>query len=433
MNLITRLRTIVAERLLGSARSSSYALVGQLSRAVAGLATFLVLARLLGPSDYGMLAGALALVLTVGPIAALGADKLLTRDIAQDHGTASTAFSHALVTIVLGAGATALLLALLHPVLLPQVPRELLLLLVAADVLANGIMICSTATHFALQQGRAGGAAMTATSVAKLAATGIFWLTDGIDPVRWAGWYAGLSLLAALGAAGWTTFRVGGLSFRGYRPVARAREGAPYSLNVTATVAQNDVDKTLLVRFGYSEEAGLYSVAYRLATMAWLPVLAVLQATLPRFFAMGNEGGLTATDRFARALMRPLAAYGVFATVVLAAISPLIPVVLGEEYRGSVTLLLLLAPLTLIKVAQYVPSDALTGAGHQPVRTLCIVISMGLNLGLGLIFIPRYGIAAALVATFVAELTYVALIRLAIRRVTAKEATTSADDLEVRR
>jgi O-antigen/teichoic acid export membrane protein len=111
----------------------------------------------------------------------------------------------------------------------------------------------------------------------------------------------------------------------------------------------------------------------------------------------------------------------------------LIPVVLGEEYRGSVTLLLLLAPLTLIKVAQYVPSDALTGAGHQPVRTLCIVISMGLNLGLGLIFIPRYGIAAALVATFVAELTYVALIRLAIRRVTAKEATTPADDLEVRR
>jgi O-antigen/teichoic acid export membrane protein len=415
MSVLARLRQGATERLLGSARSSSYALMGQVALAVAGLANFLLLARLLGPGAYGMVAGALALVLTVGPIAALGADKLCVRDIARDPESAQTAFSHALLTVVIGSSVTAGLLALLHPVVLPQVALGLVLALVVADALANGIMICTSGTRFALGHGRAGGGAMVATSVAKIGAVGVFALTGGSDPARWATWYAGFAMMAAILSATWTFRAVGRPILRGYRPIARAREGVPYSLNVTATVAQNDVDKTLLVRSGFSEEAGLYSVAYRLATMAWLPILAVLQATLPRFFAMGEKDGISATASFARQLMRPLTAYGVFAAVVLALVAPLIPILVGEEYRGSVTLLLLLSPLALIKVAQYVPSDALTGAGHQPLRTACIATSMGLNLVLGLIFIPRFGVVAALVATFIAEVTYIVLIRVAIR------------------
>lgn len=421
MSLVRRVIATIQERLLGSARASSYALIGQVAMAVSGLMNFLLLARLLGPADYGLVAGSLALVLTIGPIAALGADKLVTRDIAHDPGSAAVAFSHALVTVVLGSSVTALILILLHPLILPQVPLVLLLALVLAEVLASGVMICTSASRFALDQGRAGGAAMVAISASKIAAVVTFALTDGIEPVRWAMLYAGFGLVAATTTAAWMFRDVGRPVLHGYRPLARAREGVPYSLNVTSTVAQNDVDKTLLVRFGFAEEAGLYSVAYRLATMAWLPILAVLQVTLPRFFAMGREGGVTATSAFARQLIRPLAAYGVFATVVLALIAPLVPVLVGEQYRGSVTFLLLLAPLALFKAAQYVPSDALTGAGMQPIRTACIAISMGLNVGLGLVFIPRYGVAAALVATFLAETTYLVLIRLAVRRMVAKE------------
>jgi O-antigen/teichoic acid export membrane protein len=419
--MLSRLRVAVSQRLLGNARSSVWALVGQVSLALAGLANFLLLARLLGPGEYGLIAGTLALVLTVGPIAALGADKLCTRDIANDPSAARIALTHALLTVLLGSLVTAGLLVLAHPIVLPQVPLELLLALIVAEVLANSAMTTTAGARFALGQGRAGGMAMAATGAAKIAAVVTFALVDASDPVLWARLYAGLALLAATAAIASTYLRIGRPVVRGYRPIARAREGVPYSLNVTATVAQNDLDKTLLVRFGFAEQAGIYSIAYRLATMAWLPILAVLQATLPRFFALGEEGGLSATDSFARKLMRPLLAYAVFAGVVLLGVAPLIPLLVGEEYRGSVVLLMVLAPLSLLKVAQYVPSDALTGAGHQPVRTACIAFSMGLNVVLGLAFIPRYGVVAALAATFVAEVTYVVLVRLAIRRVIAKE------------
>lgn len=430
MILLKRIMHTVSDRMLGTARSSAHALVGQVALAVAGLLNFLLLARLLGPSTYGLVAGALALVLTVGPIAALGADKLATRDIARDRSAAAAALTHAMMTVIAGSLVTGIAIWTVQPLVLPQVSRNLLLALVVAEALANGIMVCTAGTRFALGQARAGGGAMVAIAAAKIAAVVAFAVGGTEDPLWWATAYAALVLVAALGSATLTFRQVGRPRPAGYRLVRQVRDGLPYSLNITATVAQNDIDKTLLVRFGYDNDAGLYSVAYRLATLAWLPVLAVLQASLPRFFTVGQAEGVSATAALARRLMRPLLAYGVFAAVVLVAIAPLIPVLVGEEYRGSVLMLMLLAPLALLKVAQYVPSDALTGAGHQPTRTACIVTSMGLNLGLGIIFIPRYGVAAALAATFFAEVTYVVLIRLAIRWHVAREPRADRDRVE---
>lgn len=422
MSALGLVREKLRGRLLGGGRSSSWALLGQVSVALASLANFLLLARLVGPADYGLISGALALVLTVGPISAVGADKLVIRDIAREPASAPRVLTYALATVATGAVITIAGLVVLHPIVLPQVPLTLLVSLALAEVLGNSVMICCSGSQFAADNGRAGGITMAVSSAAKITAVVAFALTGASDPVRWGLYYAGLSLLAAAAEAVWAYSRFGRPTLEGYRPLARAKEGAPYSANVASTIAQNDVDKTILVRSGFSEEAGLYSVAYRLATMAWLPVLAVLQAMQPRFFSTGGEGGLSATAQLARQLFKPLAAYGVFAAVVLVAAAPLIPVLVGEQYRGSVTLLMLLAPLALFKVSQYLPSEALTGAGKQPVRTACIAVSMGVNLTIGVAFIPRYGVAAALVGTFIAELLYAALATLALRRGAARQA-----------
>lgn len=399
----------------GVARASSWAGVGQATMMVASLARFLLLARLVGPADYGAVAGALGLVLTVGPFAALGADKLVTRDITGSPATPAAALTSAVTTVATGATVATVALALLHPVILPQVPLALLLFLAVAELAANGVVACCAGSRFAVGEPRAGGITMMMKGLANILSVVVFALTDTRNVVWWATLYAIFTATAAIVGAAWAFVRFGRPVLVGYRPLARIREGLPYSANVSATIAQNDVDKTLLVRAGYSEEAGLYSVAYRLATMAWLPVFAVLQASYPRFFELGKEGGLSATAAFARRLMRPLAAYAVLAAVVLVVGAPVIPLLVGEEYRGSVPLLMLLSPLALLKVTQYFPSDALTGAGHQPIRTACIIVSTLLNVVLNILFIPRYGLAAALAATFVAEVAYASLVHLAVR------------------
>lgn len=404
------------------ARSSSWALLGQVAAVVASTANFLLLARLVGPSEYGAIAGSLALVLTIGPFATLGADKLVVRDTATAPEAAPAALAAGLTTVVGGAAIATVVLVGVHDFVLPQVPLALLLGLAVAELVGNASMSCCVGSRFATGNARAGGLTMVTRSMAKIAAVVIFALTDGRDPVRWAMLYASLSLITAVVETTWAFAQVGRPSLVGYRPLAHAREGLPYSANVTATIAQNDVDKTLLVRSGFAQEAGLYSVAYRLATIAWLPLLAVLQSTFPRFFEIGDNDGLPGTARLARRLAKPMAVYALVACVVLVAGAPLIPLLVGEQYRGSVPLLMLLAPLALFKVAQYAPSDALTGAGRQGTRTACIIASTVLNVAINLMFIPRYGLAAALVATFLAELSYAVLVNLAVRRGLAQAA-----------
>lgn len=408
------------ELVRGGARDSGWSGLGQLSALVAGMANLLLLARLVGPEEYGLIAASWALVLTSGSVALLGADRLLQRDASPgacaEPQDVRRAVGAALSTTLLGSTVALVLLLLLQPVLVPQVPGALLLALGIADIAALGVSTCIASLFFAVGDARAAGIATAAVGLGKLLAVLVFAAGGSRDVLVWATGYALLSVLMALVLVGWMLTRFG-------RPVLRAgglrrrlREGLPYSGNSAALVLLSDVDKALLVRSGFSADAGHYSVAYRLATIASLPVLSVLSVTFPRFFSRGREGGLPATAAYACRLAPPLIGYAVLAGLALAVAAPLVPVLVGEAFRPSVDLLVLLAPLPLLKVLQSLASDALTGAGLQAVRTRCVVISAAVNLGLNLLLIPLYGVAAAVATTLVAETLYVVLVVLAVRR-----------------
>lgn len=405
-------------RLAGTnaARASSWAMLGQLAAILSSTANFLLLARLVGPESYGLIAGSWALVLTLGPVARLGSDRLIVRDVTGDRPVAREALGAALTTVLAGTSTVMLALVLLHGVLLPQVPLMLLVSLALADLMALGFITCLTSLCYALDAARAAALLSVGLSLARLAAVVVFALSGSTDPVRWAVIYAAFVGTIALAEVMWASWRFGRPALVRYHPLVRARHGLPYSANAVAHSAQNDIDKALLVRNGYVEEAGIYSVAYRLASIAYLPALAVLQAMFARFFTVGARGGLVETVALARRLARPLGAYGVLAAVALVVTAPLIPVLIGDRYRESVVLVMLLAPLTLLKILQSVQGDALTGAGRQATRTACVTTSAVVNGALNVALIPQYGLAAALLATFVAETLQVALLALALRR-----------------
>jgi O-antigen/teichoic acid export membrane protein len=399
-----------------SARASSWAMVGQLASLVASAANFLLLARLIGPAEYGLVAGTWALVMAVGPLASLGSERLLVRDVSGRQLPAAQALGAGLLTLSAGAFMVIGGLVGLHSVLLPQTPVLLLAALAVAEIPAAGVIKLITGLCFSTGNARAAAVTSVLVSLTKLLAVATFALLGGDEAVTWAVLYAGFSLVSALGQLLWAARRFGRPSARNYHFFRRARDGAPFSGHVIAGIAQNDADKTLLVRYGLAAEAGLYSVAYRLISMAFMPVLAVLQAMFPRYFAVGSAGGLTATSALARRLALPLLAYAVGATVLLVAITPVLPVLLGEEYRESSRFLLLLAPLVLFKVVQTVTGDALTGAGMQTTRTLCVATAAGVNIAVNIALIPVLGVMGAIIATYVAEVTQVVLVLVAVRR-----------------
>lgn len=400
-----------------SGRAASWAMLGQISAILASTANFLLLARILGAAEYGLVAGTWALVLAVAPIAALGADRLAVRDISGAKAPPNEALAAGMLTAAAGWVLVIGGLVALHPVILPQASLALLLLLAVADVVAMGTVAIITAVCFATANARAAGIAAVTVNLTKLAAVVAFAVTGGgSDPVRWATFYAVFAVLSAAGQLAFAFKRFGRPVIHGFHLRSRVRDGLPYSGNVVATVVQNDADKTLLVRAGLQEATGHYSVAYRVASIAYLPVLAVLQSMFPRFFALGHEGGLPATAAFGRKLAKPLLAYGVVAGVGLVLCAPLVPLIVGEEYRPSVPLLMLLAPLVLVKVVQSVTGDVLTGAGRQHTRTRCVAIAAVTNVAINLVLIPLLGITGALIATGVAEVLQATLLLLAVRR-----------------
>lgn len=409
-----------------SARSSGWAMVGQVSAIVASTANFLLLARIVGPAEYGLITGTWALVLAVSPIAMLGADRLLVRDVSARGAATGRALGAGLATLAAGWVVVLGGLVLLRPVVLPQSPLLLMLSLAVADIVALGVVALVSALCFATGNARAAAVVSILVNLTKLLAVVTFAVSDADDPVTWALVYAGLALLGAVGQLAWAVRRFGRPSLSGYSPVTRVREGLPYSGHLVATVVQNDADKTLLLRAGLAVEAGLYSVAYRLVSMAFMPVLAVLQAMFPRFFAVGGSGGISATAALGKRLVKPLLAYGLLAVGLLVAVAPLIPIAVGEEFRPSSALLMLIAPLVLFKVVQTVTGDVLTGSGRQGTRTACVAAAAVTNVAVNLVLIPLLGLTGAIVATYVAELTQATLVVLAVRRGLVKDAASRA-------
>lgn len=399
-----------------SSRLGGYAIVAELAGLVAGAANFLLLARTLGPTDYGVIAGAWALVLATSPIAILGANRLVTRAVASQGQRPADALGEGLVTVVVGGTAALVLLVVVHPFLLPQVPVELIVGLAIADIFCLGATLCLSALLYAVESGRAVGLVAVANSAAKLAAILTFTLTGGQDPVQWAQLYALLSVLVVVLELAWSWRRFGRPTLRRHTLWSQARTGFGFSLNNAAVTVLSDFDKTLLVRNGFAGDAGVYGVAYRLSTIAALPIIGVMHATFPRFFAIGEAGGLRATTAFARKLAVPLAAYGALAGITLIVVAPLIPVVVGDDFRPSVTLLMLLAGLPLLRPLQSLPSDALTGANKQSTRTACWGAAATVNVVLNLILIPRHGLTGALITTGISELLLLGLVTLAVRR-----------------
>jgi O-antigen/teichoic acid export membrane protein len=147
---------------------------------------------------------------------------------------------------------------------------------------------------------------------------------------------------------------------------------------------------------------GAYGAAYRLVDLVFLPVNSLLIAAYARFFQQGVRGVL-ATAHLARRLLAVAAGYSLAAAAALYLLAPLVPEVLGAEYREAIEIIRFLAILPVIKAIYYFGADALTGAGYQGVRTIIQVALAAINIGLNLVVIPLYSWKGAALATLVTE------------------------------
>lgn len=372
------------------ARNTAWSLLSLVGRLVVQVGYFVLIARALGVAGFGTLAAALAVVFVLVPFAGWGAGNLLVMRVARDPARFPVCWGNALLTVLLTSPPLTLLVAAVGVWLLPALPLRLLLLLAVAEFCFGRLADLSTQAFQALERMRPAAALGLLPNTARCATALLFVALAGSPtPTAWAGWYLGSTVATAAVSLAVATACLGRPRFAPAALRSDAGAGGLFAVSLAADTIYADVDKMMLSRLATNEAAGLYAAAYRAVNMAFVPLQALFYATYARFFRHGARG-VGSSLGFAVRLLPGAVAYAAVAGAGLFATAPLLPLVLGEEYRSSVDALRWLAPLPILASLQYLAADTLTGAGRQGARSAMQVAVAVANVGLNLWLLPRY-------------------------------------------
>ncbi len=361
-----------------SVRSGAVVLVGQLATVALGFVSAAVLARLLTPEDYGLLAMASAFVALITTVADLGLAQATVQRREVNDAQVNALFW---LNAGLGATATAIGCAMAHPI--AWFYREPRLVPVVMGLSLAFLLSGLAAQHRALLQRRMRFAALSIIDTGSMAAA-----------------IAVAIAAAAMGAGHWSLvlLAVGSSAFRtaGLWTVSRWRPGRPAKAeglgsmvrfgaylsgtSLFGTLAKNG-DRILVGRFFGPAMAGYYFNAWRLLLMpvaqlnvplstVALPTLSRLQDD-PEQFRLYYRRGVE--------VIAALAVPGVL--VCLLGADHLVPMLLGDQWGDSIPIFKALAPAALVASLNVVTAWVYIPLGRtdrqfrwQVFRSICVVI-----------------------------------------------------------
>ena len=197
------------------------------------------------------------------------------------------------------------------------------------------------------------------------------------------------------------------LRWRTSRAALRAlgRESAPLLLATIGTVIYLRIDQVMLGSLAGSAQTGLYSVAVALSEAVYFLPVVVTSSVTPYLTRLHT----TQPDRFLERLQAlfTLLALGSYVLMLpgLLLIGPVVKHLYGEQFAGAVTpfnILIAALPAVFLGVAQSVWN---TLEHHQILSLVRTVAAAGLNIGLNIALLPRYGATGAAFTTLVAQYT----------------------------
>jgi O-antigen/teichoic acid export membrane protein len=377
---------------------------GQVLRVVLQAGYFVLIARALGARQYGAYVAVLAVTAIAAPFASVGSGNLLVKHVAREPQSFARHWGKALTLTLLSGTVLLVLVSTVGRLWLPaSIPAELVLAVAAADLLMTRLVDIGGQAYQANQRlSRTALLQVLPTPIRLLSATILIMLTPTPTAVQ----IGVIYLLSAFIGAGIAVVLVnrelGRPEIRMRDLLHELREGAFFSVSLSAQSANADIDKAMLARLGTLEATGTYGAAYRLLDVAFLPVRSVLAATYARFFQHGVQG-VRATARYGRRLLSVGVWYGFGTAAALYLLAPILPLILGREYEQTVPAVRWLALLPLLKTIHYFGADALTGAGYQGIRTLILAGIASLNVVLNLWLIPLYSWRGAAMATILCD------------------------------
>ncbi len=386
-----------------------WALVADVCQLVLGLASFFILARVLGTEEFGRYAAVIAVSTLTIPVFSFGAQQLIMLDMEQGRSFEALWQRGASTVLFGGLFATALGTLVVRPILIPELSWLDFAALFGAQSVFFGMAEFSLVSTRAHRRLDVSAALRAGAGSVRLAAVIAFATTGGASTAEYA-WFSltGWSVAALLSML--IVHRAFAAQPVGAVPAAEdLRRGFPYAVGAGSAFALDAIDRPMLLRISGPSENGVYAAGYRVVQMAITPIGALVKASEADFFSAGAEGS-NASYGIAKRMSRVAALYGVVAGLAIFFAAPLLPVFLGDDWNETVTVARFLAFLPLVKALQIFAANALTGQGLQHKRNRALQIAVVVNIVANLALMPRFGWRGASVATLAAEVMMVALL-----------------------
>jgi O-antigen/teichoic acid export membrane protein len=353
---------------------------------------FVVIARLLGTLQYGVLVGAAACVAVLSPYASLGSGFVFLRYVSPDLRKFGLYWGNILISTLSIGTLLVIALALAAPWLLHGQSPTLIVLMAIADCICIQLTVANSQVFQAFEKLRYTALLNLLTNTSRLVVAMILLaFVKHASALQWALASLIVSLLSCIGAVVFILLHFGRPSFCLKLFFQRAWEGFIFAITGSTTSIYNDVDKVILAHQGLNVANGIYTMAYRAVDISTLPVRSIHAAAFPQFFRYGASAeGIHATSKYAAKILRRTSVMSVVIALALIAAAPLIPVVVGKQFAASVSALRWLSLIPLFRSLHLIAGDALSSAGYQNYRLAAQAGVAAMNLGMNIYLIPRY-------------------------------------------
>lgn len=404
MNLSTIKSKILGLFRKDLARDTLWMLLSKVLRVFMQAGSFIIVARTLGAEDYGSFVSITALGTLVFPFVGLGGEHMLIKYVSTNKSLFNLYWGNTLLAIFLTGGLATAILVLLSPIIFANNISWLSILLILT---ANFLFLSFTDTsikalisvHRVKKSVQLG---ILDACIKLVAAICLAVLFPQANVDTWAAFFITSSAIVG-GISVFTVTRLVGVPKpEPSKLKSMVQEGIYFSIGASATNINSNLDKTMLASLSTLTSAGIYGSAYRFIDVGNILLISIFGASYTRFFKYGASGIRNCLS-FAKRLIPALSIYGVISLGGYLIFAPLLPTILGEEYRSSVEALRWLAPLPAISAFQHLAANTLIGAGHQKARSAIQVAAALLNIGLNFWLIPTYGWKGAALATLISD------------------------------
>jgi O-antigen/teichoic acid export membrane protein len=406
MRFIPRSTRMVAVRFMpkGSlARHAGFMFVGQGTGYLLRAVYFVLIARLLGVLQYGVVVGAFALVNMVTNYGRLGSSVVFLRHVSADRTRFAVYWGNILLVTLSMSSLLIVALYFAAGHVIAPASAAVIVPTAIASCLFEQLTIGAGQVFQTFEKMGITATLNLLTSLARtLMAGGMLLVLHHATAGQWVIASMAVSGIAAIAAVAMVTINFGWPQVEPRLFLKRGAEGAEYALSASTGCAFNDLDKTMLSHFGMSAANGIYTLAYRAIDLATMPTVSMEAAAEPRMFQLGATS-LQQAAIFGRRLLNRTVLTSAAAAVAMFVLAPLIPLLVGRGFTESVSALRWLCLIPVFRSIHGATGSVLTGAGLQRYRSGTQIVAAVGNFGLNLWLIPAHGWLGAAWASLITD------------------------------